>query len=259
MIGFPDTWKTYDYAVDPKHYAANMLAARSFDAKRKLGKAGTPYDRSEWIMGAYEVNAYYNPLANNTALPAGILQPPFFGAERGVAANLGGIGMVIGHELTHGFDDQGAQFDEQGNMRNWWQPKDLEQFSTKGKCVAQQYGSIEVLPGRKLNGELTLGENIADMGGVKMAFHAYRSLRSGADKTFVAEGFNEDQQFFLAVGQAWCSEDREAEAVRRLTVDPHSPPPYRVSGALRNLPEFATAFSCKAGQPMVPPNACTVW
>jgi putative endopeptidase len=259
MIGFPDTWKSYDFSVDPRRYAANMLAARAFDAKRKLSKAGTPYDRSEWLMGAYEVNAYYNPLANNTALPAGILQPPFFGAERGVAANLGGIGMVIGHELTHGFDDQGAQFDEQGNMRNWWQPKDLEQFSAKGKCVSQQYAAIEVLPGRKLNGELTLGENIADMGGVKMAFYAYRQMRSGADKTFVADGFSEDQQFFLAVAQAWCSHDREAEAVRRLTVDPHSPPPYRVSGALRNLPEFATAFSCKAGQKMVPQNACAVW
>jgi putative endopeptidase len=259
MIGFPDTWKSYDFQVDPRRYAANMLAARAFDAKRKLSKAGTPYDRSEWLMGAYEVNAYYNPLANNTALPAGILQPPFFGASRSVAANLGGIGMVIGHELTHGFDDQGAQFDEQGNMRNWWQPKDLEQFTQKGKCVANQYGQIEVLPGRKINGELTLGENIADLGGVKMAFHAYRALRSGADKTFVAEGFNEDQQFFLAVAQAWCSHDREAEAVRRLTIDPHSPPSARVFGSLRNLPEFATAFSCKAGQRMVPQNACAVW
>jgi putative endopeptidase len=259
MIGFPDTWKSYDYTVDPKKYAANMLAARTFENKRQMAKAGNPIDRSEWFMGAFEVNAYYNPFANNTALPAGILQPPFFGASRSVAANLGGIGMVIGHELTHGFDDQGSQFDAQGNMRNWWQQQDLEKFRAKGQCVAQQYSSIEVLPKRNINGQLTLGENIADMGGVKMAFHAYRTLRNGADKTFVAEGFNEDQQFFLAVAQAWCSQDREPEAIRRLTTDPHSPPAYRVLGSLRNLPEFASAFSCKAGAPMAPQSSCQVW
>jgi putative endopeptidase len=259
MIGFPDAWKTYDFQVDPKHYAANMLAARAFETKRQMVKAGKPYDRSEWLMGAFEVNAYYNPLANNTALPAGILQPPFFGATRSVAANLGGIGMVIGHELTHGFDDQGAQFDEQGNMRNWWQEKDLGSFSAKGQCVARQYGDVEILPGRKINGQLTLGENIADMGGVKMAFNAYRTLRNGADKTFVADGFNEDQQFFLAVAQAWCSQSREAESIRLLTIDPHSPPPARVFGSLRNLPEFANAFSCKAGQRMSPTQSCQVW
>ena len=259
MIGFPDTWKTYDYAVNPKSYAANMLAARAFENKRQMKKAGQPIDRSEWLMGAFEVNAYYNPFANNTALPAGILQPPFFGAKRSVAANLGGIGMVIGHELTHGFDDQGAQFDAQGNMRNWWQQEDLSRFQSKGQCVAGQYGDIEVLPKRKINGQLTLGENIADLGGVKMAFYAYRTLRSGADKTFVADGFNEDQQFFLGVAQAWCSQEREAETVRRLTTDPHSPPKYRVFGSLRNLPEFADAFQCKAGERMAPKNACEVW
>jgi putative endopeptidase len=259
MIGFPDSWRTYEFNVDAKRYTSNMLAARAFEVQRQVKKAGNPYDRTEWLMGAYEVNAYYNPLANNTALPAGILQPPFFGANRSVAANLGGIGMVIGHELTHGFDDQGSQFDEQGNMRNWWQKQDLEQFNAKGQCVSKQYGEIEVLKARNINGQLTLGENIADMGGVKMAFEAYRQLRADSDKRYVADGFTEDQQFFLAVGQAWCSAEREAETVKRLTTDPHSPPAYRVLGALRNLPEFSDAFECESGARYAPANSCTVW
>jgi putative endopeptidase len=251
LTGYPDTWKTYDFKVDAKNYAANAIAAGAFEQK--------PYDRSEWLMPAFIVNAYYNPSANNTALPAGILQPPFFGADRGVAANFGGIGMVAGHELTHGFDDQGAQFDEEGRLANWWGPDDLKKFQGKGQCVSKQYSTFEALPGKFVNGDLTLGENIADLGGVKMAFHAYRNQRAGADKAYVADGFTEDQQFFIAVGQAWCSKDRPEETQRRLTVDPHSPPKFRVYGALRNLPEFAHAFQCASGTPMNPKNACQVW
>ncbi len=259
LTGYPDVWKTYDFKVDPRNYAANALAAAAFEQKRQSAKAGKPYDRSEWLMPAYIVNAYYNPSANNTGLPAGILQPPFFGADRGVAANFGGIGMVAGHELTHGFDDQGAQFDEEGRLANWWGPDDLKKFAAKGQCVSKQYATFEALPGKFVNGDLTLGENIADLGGVKMAFHAYRNQRAGADKAYVADGFTEDQQFFLGVGQAWCSKDRPEEVQRRLTVDPHSPPKFRVYGALRNLPEFARAFKCAAGTPMNPKNACSVW
>ncbi|MCE9578017.1 MAG: M13 family metallopeptidase [Deltaproteobacteria bacterium] len=259
LTGYPDVWKTYDFKVDPKNYAANAIVATAFEQKRQSAKAGKPYDRSEWLMPAFIVNAYYNPSANNTALPAGILQPPFFGADRGVAANFGGIGMVAGHELTHGFDDQGAQFDEEGRLANWWSPDDLKKFQGKGQCVSKQYSTFEALPGKFVNGDLTLGENIADLGGVKMAFHAYRNQRAGADKAYVADGFTEDQQFFLGVGQAWCSKDRPEEALRRLTVDPHSPPKFRVYGALRNLPEFARAFKCAAGTPMNPKNACSVW
>jgi putative endopeptidase len=259
MIGYPDTWKTYDFEVGPKSFAKNVLAAQTFEARRQLLKAGKPVDRKEWGMPAFIVNAYYDPTNNLTALPAGILQPPFFGAQRSVAANLGGIGMVVGHELTHGFDNIGAQFDADGNMKNWWQPADLTKFQERGTCVADQYATFEALPGKKLNGQLTLGENIADLGGVKMAFHAYRQLRSGADKTYVADGFSEDQQFFLAVAQAWCSQDRPDEAQRLLTVDEHSPPRLRVYGALRNLPAFSQAFSCAEGTPMNPANACHVW
>jgi putative endopeptidase len=259
LTGYPDKWKTYDFDVKPTTYTANALAAQKFEDHRQSAKAGKPYDRSEWLMPAYIVNAYYNPSANNSALPAGILQPPFFGADRSIAANFGGIGMVAGHELTHAFDDQGAQFDEEGRLQNWWQPSDLEKFKAKGKCVADQYSTFEALPGKFVQGQLTLGENIADLGGVKNAFNAYRSKRKGADKVYVADGFTEDQQFFLGVGQAWCSKDRDAEIQRRLTVDPHSPPKFRVFGALRNLPEFAKAFNCPEGTPMHPKNVCSVW
>jgi putative endopeptidase len=259
MIGFPDKWKTYDFEVKRDDFAGNELRASAHEDHRVLSRAGKPVDRAEWQMDTYEVNAYYQPTANNTALPAGILQAPFFGQDRSVAANLGGIGMVIGHELTHGFDDQGAQFDADGNLKNWWQKDDKDKFEGKGTCVADQYSTFEASKDGFVNGRLTLGENIADLGGVKMAFKAYRSLRKGADKAYVADGFSEDQQFFLAVGQAWCSKDRPDESKRRLTVDPHSPPKFRVYGALRNLPEFARAFSCAQGTPMRPAKTCAVW
>ena len=259
LVGYPDAWRTYDFPITRADYATNALHAAAFEAKRQFVKAGKPYDRSEWLMPAFLVNAYYNPLANNTALPAGILQRPFFGAERSIPANLGGIGMVVGHELTHGFDDQGAQFDAQGNLKNWWQPTDLASFQAKGQCLAAQYDTFEVLPGKFVNGKLTLGENIADLGGIKHAFLAYRALRAGADPVFVADGLTEDQQFFVAVGQAWCSKDRPEEALKRLTDDVHAPPRWRVNGALRNLPQFAAAFGCKPGAPMAPTATCAVW
>jgi putative endopeptidase len=259
MVGYPDHWKTYDFEVARDDFAGNALRSAAFEVHRELAKAGKPVDRTEWELDAFTVNAYYNPSPNHTALPAGILQPPFFSQDRSVAANLGGIGMVIGHELTHGFDDQGAQFDGAGNLANWWQPDDLAKFAAKGKCVADQYSSYEALPGKFIQGQLTLGENIADLGGAKMAFRTYRALRKDAAKTYIADGFSEDQQFFLGLGQAWCARERPAETERRLTVDPHSPPKFRVFGALRNLPEFAEAFRCPAGTPMRPARTCTVW
>jgi putative endopeptidase len=205
LVGYPDAWRRYDVRFDRANFAGNALAAMALEGRRQAAKGGRPYDRDEWLMPPFIVNAYYNPNANNTALPAGILQPPFFGKDRSIAANLGGIGMVVGHELTHGFDDQGAQYDADGNQRNWWQPDDLAQFQAKGACLAQQFSTFEARPGKPINGQLTLGENIADLGGIKHAFLAYRQLRAGADKTYVADGFTEDQQFFVAVGQAWCS------------------------------------------------------
>ena len=259
MIGYPDKWRAYDFAVKREDFAGNALRARTFAVHRQNNKAGKPWDRTEWGMNSFTVNAYYEPTGNLTAMPAGILQPPFFGKARGVAVNMGGIGMVMGHELTHGFDDQGAQFDLDGNLKNWWSDADKKQFDAKGTCVADQYSTFEVMPKGFINGRLTLGENIADLGGVKMAFHGYRNLRKNADQELVADGFTEDQQFFLGVGQAWCGKDRPAEAQKRLTTDPHSPPKFRVYGALRNLPEFAKAFSCPAGTPMNPAKSCQVW
>lgn len=259
MIGYPDTWRSYDFEVKRDDFAGNVLRAAAFEAKRQLGKAGKPVDRDEWFANAFRVDAFYNASANQMVLPAAMLQPPFFGANRSIAVNLGAIGMVIGHELTHAFDDQGAQFDADGDLVNWWQADDKEQFGARGKCLADMYSTFEALPKQFVNGELTLGENIADLGGVKMAFRAYRALRAGAGRTVVADGFTEDQQFFLAVGQAWCAKMRPAEAQRRLAVDTHAPPKFRVFGALRNLPEFAEAFRCAPGTPMRPAQTCSVW
>jgi putative endopeptidase len=258
MVGYPDKWRSYDFDVKREDFAGNTLRAAAFETHRVNAKAGTTVDRTEWFINTFKVDAYYNPSANNTVLPAGILQPPYFGANRSVAANLGGIGMVIGHELTHGFDDVGSQFDAYGNLKNWWKPEDKAKFDDRGKCVVAQYDTFEAMPKQFVNGALTEGENIADLGGVKMAFKAYRALRKGA-APIVADGFTEDQQFFIAVGQAWCSRVRPAEAQRLLTVDTHAPTKFRVYGALRNLPEFSQAFSCAAGTPMHPAQTCSVW
>lgn len=259
MIGYPDTWRSYGFEVKRDDFAGNVLRASAFETKRQLDKAGKPVDRGEWFANTFRVDAFYNASANQTILPAGILQPPFFGANRSVAVNLGGIGMIIGHELTHAFDDVGAQFDADGNLENWWRADDKEQFDARGKCVVDMYSSFEALPKQFVNGQLTLGENIADLGGVKMAFKAYRALRKDAGRPVIADGFTEDQQFFLAVGQAWCAKMRPAEAQRRLTIDSHAPPKFRVFGALRNLPEFSQAFQCAPGTPMHPAKTCSVW
>jgi putative endopeptidase len=259
MVGYPDKWRSYDFEVSRDDFVGNSLRAAAFETRRVLAKAGKPVDRGEWLIDTFTVDASYMASANSMVLPAGILQPPFFGQDRSVAANLGGIGMAIGHELTHGFDDQGAKFDAIGNLTNWWTAEDQARFEAKGKCLADQYSTFEAAPKQFVNGQLTLGENIADLGGVKIAFAAYRALRKGAPKVVVADGFSEDQQFFLAFAQAWCSKLRPAEAQRLLTVDPHAPPKFRVYGALRNLPEFSQAFQCAPGTPMHPARTCSVW
>ncbi len=259
MFGYPDAWKNYDWDVDPANHAANSLTSSRYERKRELAKIGKPYDRSEWFMSPQTTNAYYNPQANQMVFPAGILQPPFFSETAHVPVNLGAMGMIVGHELSHGFDDSGAKFDGDGNMNNWWAAEDLKKFEEKGECVINQYAAYEPLKDLHLNGKLTLGENIADMGGVKLAFMAYHDMLSSAETQLVADGYNEDQQFFLAVGQAWCSKARE-EITRALVVtDPHSPARYRVIGAVSNSPEFAQAWGCEKGSAMAPQNSCTVW
>jgi putative endopeptidase len=259
LIGYPDKWKTYDFPIDPKSYGDNALAAHAFDLKRTLGKIGKPVDRQEWFITPPTVNAFYNPQKNHMVFPAGILQPPFYSAKASVPVNAGGIGMVVGHELTHGFDDEGSKFAADGNLVDWWEPQAAEKFKTKTQCVDDQYGGYETLPGVKLNGKLTLGENVADGGGVMLAFRAYREMRKNAKEVMVADGFNEDQQFFLAVGQTWCSKQTPEVARMLAQVDPHSPGKYRVNGSLADLPEFSKAFSCAEGTAMHPAKACKVW
>jgi len=259
LIGYPNKWRTYDFAVDRKTYAQNALAAAKFEQKRRLNKIGKPLDREEWQMSPPTVNAYYDPQKNHMVFPAGILQPPFYSVKSGVAVNLGAIGMVVGHELTHGFDDQGAQFAGNGNLENWWEAPVGAQFKTKTGCVDDQFSHYEPLPGLRVNGKLTLGENIADLGGSKLAFKAYREMRKNAAESFVADGFTEDQQFFLSLGQSWCGKSRDEFTRLMVQVNPHSPPRFRVIGPVSNLSEFAEAFSCNPGTPMRPAKVCAVW
>lgn len=258
QIGYPATWRTYKFKIDPKTFGANVLAARREKQEHELAKIGKPVDREEWFISPPTVNALYYPTHNKIVFPAGILQSPFYKVDHSIAVNLGAMGMVVGHEVTHGFDDQGSQFDGKGNMANWWQPETEKQFKQRTHCVIDQYGSYDAA-GTKLNGKLTVGENVADIGGVKLALAAYRSLRADAPSTDVADGFTEDQQFFLSFAQAWCSKARPEYEAMLATIDTHSPPRWRVNGTLSATPDFAKAFRCKAGAKLRPQNACAVW
>ena len=259
LIGYPSRWRTYDFEVTQGDHGGNVSRSRSFSIRYDLNKIGKPVDRESWFISPPTVNAFYNPLKNQMVFPAGILQPPFFNPDASVAVNMGAMGMVVGHELTHGFDDQGSQFDGDGNLKSWWTKKVREQFDKRTSCIEKQYAGYDALPGVKLNGKLTLGENIADAGGVKLAFHGYRALRAEAAERWVADGLNEDQQFFVSLGQIWCSKYREAFARLRAKTDTHSSPEWRVNGSLQNLPEFAETFGCQEGSPMRPKNSCSVW
>jgi len=258
-IGYPDKWRDYSSvtikADDP---IGNGFRADEFEFQRQMNKIGKPVDRSEWGMTPPTVNAYYDPTMNNINFPAGILQPPFFESDMDDAVNFGGIGMVIGHEMTHGFDDQGRQFDANGNLHDWWTPTDAKEFEKRAACVSQQYSKFEVAPGAHVNGDLTLGENTADNGGARIALMALENTLAGKNRPVIG-GYTPEQRFFLAFGQIWCENIRE-EAVRlQVQTDPHAPARDRVDGVVQNMPEFQKAFSCKAGQPMVSANACRVW
>jgi putative endopeptidase len=258
LIGYPDVYKTYDFPVKAGDYTGNALRGAAFDLARRLSRIGKPVDRGEWEMSPPTVNAYYNPLKNQMVFPAGILQPPFYNVNAATAVNLGAMGMVVGHELTHGFDDEGSQFDKDGNLREWWNKGVKSRFEEATSCVQKEYAGFEALPGVKLDGKLTLGENIADNGGVKLAFYAYRALTQGTPEG-IADGFNEDQQFFISTAQIWCSKQRDEYARMAAQIDPHSPPRWRVNGSLQNQKEFAEAFACKPGTKMNPTNKCVVW
>ncbi len=258
QVGYPNKWRTYELKIDRATWGANALAARKADRAYHLAKIGKPVDKTEWYMSAPTVNAYYNPQINGMVFPAGILQPPFYSVDASIPVNLGAMGMVVGHELTHGFDDQGSQFDAVGNLANWWQPATEKQFKQRTQCVIDQYNGYEV-GGTKVNGANTVGENIADIGGVKLALAGYRQLRASAPDTVVADGFTEDQQFFLSFGQAWCAKLRPDFEKLLATVDVHSPARWRVNGTLSATPEFAKAFRCKVGAKLAPTKQCTVW
>ncbi len=258
-IGYPVRWKSYDFDVRPGAYAENALASDVFELARTMRKVGKPVDRDEWQMTPPTVNAYYDPSLNEMVFPAGILQPPLFDKRFIAAVNFGSIGSVMGHELTHGFDDQGSQFDGAGNLRNWWSDGTAKLFKEQTKCVADQYGHYEAVPGVKLNGDLTLGENIADIGGLKLAYEAFRAAQKGAATRLRADGYTEEQMFFIAYGQSWCEKDRPEYLELLAKTNPHSPARHRVSGAVADVPAFAEAFGCKEGTPHHPTNVCAVW
>lgn len=252
-IGYPDRWKDYSgLEIDRGPYVANVMRALRFETARDLAKVGKPVDRTEWRMTPQTVNAYYSPPRNEIVFPAAILQSPFFDFGVDDAANYGAIGMVIGHEMTHGFDDSGSQYDADGNLRNWWRPEDRAEYEARTDLVVKQYEGYEPMPGERINGKLCLGENIADIGGSKVAYAAYqRSLgRTGrAD----LDGYTPEQRFFLAFAQAWRSKIRDEALRLRLATDPHSPGHFRAIGPVSNMPEFHEAFGCRPGSPMCRP------
>jgi putative endopeptidase len=265
-IGYPDKWRDYSTLTVTRGDAlGNALQAAAFEERREIAKIGKPVDRDEWGMSPPTVNAYYNPQMNDINFPAGILQPPFFDDSRDDAVNYGAVGAVIGHELTHGFDDEGRQFDGKGNLEDWWTPADGKQFTERADCVVQEYGGFIGVDDLHVDGKLTLGENIADLGGLKLAFLAYldRAQKEGVDleKKGTAEygGLNAEQQFFVSYGQNWCQNNRPENLRLRIQTDPHSPEEFRANGVVRNLPEFQRAFACKTGRPMAPVNRCTIW
>ncbi len=259
-IGSPAVWRDYQGVnIDRSDLLASVRSARAYEVKRRLAKIGKPVDRSEWEMTPPTVNAYYNAQLNEIVFPAGILQPPFFDRAGDQAANLGGIGMVIGHELTHGFDDEGRKFDAQGNLADWWTAEDAKKFEGKTACVVDQYGLYEPLAGVRLNGKLTLGENTADNGGLRLASMALDELKKGGSIPVDSESFTAEQRLFVGFAQVWCQNSTE-ESLRLLaSVDPHSAARFRVIGPLSNSPEFAKAFSCKPTDAMVRARACRVW
>ncbi len=249
-VGYPDKWKTYGFDVKRDDYFGNVRRASAFRIQENLAKLGKPIDRTEWGMTPATVNAYYSPSMNEIVFPAGILQPPFFDPKADDAVNYGSIGFVIGHELTHGFDDSGSQFNAEGNLKNWWQEADKKAYQSRTDLVVQQYDAYEPIKGEHVNGKLTLGENIADIGGLKIAFAAYQNSLKGKTVPAPIDGFTGPQRFFLGAATVWRNHIREAALSLRLKTDPHSPGRQRVNGPLSNLPEFYEAFSCTDGQPM---------
>ena len=262
-IGYPEVWRDYTRLnVERGDLIGNFARANEFEARRQIAKIGKPLDRKEWGMTPPTVNAYYSGSYNEIVFPAGILQPPFFDKNMDDAVNFGGIGVVIGHELTHGFDDSGRKFDPQGNLRDWWTEQDGKEFEKRASCVADEYSSFIAVDDLHLSGRLTLGENTADNGGARIALMALRKMIA-ADPTGKAaqkiDGYSPEQRFFLGFARVWCEKQRPEFARTRVTTDPHSPGRYRVNGVVQNMPEFRETWNCKPGQAMVRADPCRVW
>ncbi len=260
-IGYPDHWRDYSRLDMVRgDFMGDVMRADNFERMRRLNKIGKPTDKLDWGMSPPTVNAYYNPAENNINFPAGILQPPFYDNRADDAVNFGGIGSVIGHELTHGFDDQGSKYDANGDVRNWWTPADRAEFDKRTSCIADEYAQFVAVDDVHLNGKLTLGENTADNGGVRLSFMAlHDSMKKEGKPPKPVDGFTPGQRFFISYGQIWCRNASDAQKRLRALVDPHSPGRYRVNGVVSNMPEFRQTWGCKAGQPMVRANACRVW
>ena len=261
-IGYPEKWRDYTaLSVKRDDPVGNSARASEFLTRLDIEKIGKPVNEKEWDMTPPTVNAYYNPPQNDINFPAGILQPPFYDVSKDPAINFGGIGVVIGHEMTHGFDDQGSQYDPQGNVRQWWTAEDRKKFDARTDCEVKEYTGFEVAPGAHLNGKLTLGENTADNGGLHIAYQALLKTLAEAGKSpdDRIDGYTASQRFFIGFGQVWCQNQTEQEARLRALTDPHSSGEWRTNGSVQNFDQFAKAFSCKAGQPMAPVNACHVW
>src|SRR5436305_1621098 len=262
-IGYPDKWRDYSLLkVDRGPYALNVLRGETFEKNRQIEKIGKPVDRSEWGMTPPTVNAYYNPNRNEIVFPAGILQPPFFDPKADDAVNYGGIGAVIGHEMTHGFDDRGRQYDAVGNLRDWWSPESAKAYIERSKAIVAQYSAYEPLPGLHINGELTQGENIADIGGVKIAYMALqKALAKKAGMPEKIDGFTPEQRFFLGFAQIWRNNQRDEDLKLRLNTDPHSPGRFRTIGPLSNFVEFQKAFDLPDNCPMIrpPDQRVNIW
>jgi putative endopeptidase len=261
-IGYPDKWRDYTkLIIKPNDALGNQLAAEAFENDRELNKIGKPVDKNEWQMSPPTVNAYYDTSMNDINFPAGILQPPFYDPSKDVAVNYGHIGAVIGHELTHGFDDEGRKFDAKGNLDNWWTPDDLKNFTARTDCLVHEYSSFTAVDDVKVNGQLTLGENTADNGGLLLAFMAYmqRAKEDHLDVNAKRDGFTGPQRFYIAFAQNYCENSRPEAIRQQVLTDPHSPDQFRVDGVIVNQPGFSSAFSCKKPAPMVPANSCRVW
>jgi predicted metalloendopeptidase len=260
-VGHPDKWRAYDFEVTRVSYAKNAIAADRFEFRRQLKKIGKPVDKLEWDMTPPTVNAYYNASLNEIVLPAGELQPPFFSKDFYPPVNIGDEGAnTIGHEITHGFDDEGSQFDGAGNLRDWWTKETKAKFEAATKCVQDQYSHYEAIPGVKLNGELTSGENIADIGGVKLGFAALTAWKkTHSEEHRSVPGFTDEQLFFLAYAQGWCSKERPEFLEMLARTNPHSPARWRVNGPMVDNEAFAATYRCRAGAPMNPGKRCSVW